>query len=69
MVTDDGVKGEGLAKAELTPGAQAVVLSEPSCMEAQALVMAWRYAVCMRDHLKCPKAVRTTPTVIDTRNP
>jgi hypothetical protein len=71
MVTDDGVKGEkrGLAKGELTPEAQAVVFSEPSCVKAPALVMAWRFAACMRDHSQCLKAVRTTPTVVDTPEP
>jgi hypothetical protein len=31
--------------------------------------MAWRFAACMRDHSQCPKAVRITPTVVDTPEP
>jgi hypothetical protein len=31
--------------------------------------MAWRFAAGMRDHSQCLKAVRTTPTVVDTPVP
>jgi hypothetical protein len=53
----------------LTLGAQAIVSSEPSWAKAQALVMAWRFTAGMRDHSQWLKAVRTTPTVVDTLEP
>jgi hypothetical protein len=41
LVASGQVKSD-LAEVELTPETQSIVFSEPTCKEAEALVMAWR---------------------------
>jgi hypothetical protein len=68
LVASGQVKSD-LAEVELTPETQSIVFSEPTCEKAEALVMAWRFAACMRDHSQCPKAARTDATVLDSPEP